>query len=158
MTMPYVLQVRLIAVLALLAALLSPLGAAAVEPADRVVRIGFLSQSPDLPDSNSGRIRRHLAKFGYVEGRNLVIEARDGHGDPALLKRAAAELVALKVDLIFAITSPAAFAAKAATDRIPIVVWAAHGAVETQASNARATALCRQFSRGSARCWTPGSS
>jgi putative tryptophan/tyrosine transport system substrate-binding protein len=44
---------------------------------------------------------------------------------------AAAELVRLKPDVIVALTNVAAFPAKQATSTIPIVVWGAHGALET---------------------------
>jgi putative ABC transport system substrate-binding protein len=102
----------------------------AADPPERVVRIGYLGVNPPL-GSGSARILPALAALGYVEGRNLVFDIRHAGGDPARLPEAAAELVKLKVDLIYAVTSPAAFAAKAATQTIPIVAWAAHAAVET---------------------------
>lgn len=105
-------------------------GAPAADQQNRVVRVGYLSQYP-LLNLGSGRITQELAKLGYLEGKNLVLEVRHAGGDPDRLAEAAAELVRLKVDVIYAVTSPAAFAAKNATRSIPIVVWAAHGAVET---------------------------
>jgi putative tryptophan/tyrosine transport system substrate-binding protein len=66
-------------------------------------------------------ILRGLQEGGFVVGRNVTIEHRfaDGHNDrlPAL----AAELVQRKVNVIFANTTPPAYAAKAATSTIPIV-------------------------------------
>jgi putative tryptophan/tyrosine transport system substrate-binding protein len=63
--------------------------------------------------------------LAYVEGRNLVIEIRDAEGKlerfPALL----ADLVALKVDVILAGSTPHALAAKQATRTLPIVFAAA---------------------------------
>ena len=41
-----------------------------------------------------------LRDFGYVEGRNLVIEYRSAEGKLERLPILAAELVALKVDVI----------------------------------------------------------
>jgi putative tryptophan/tyrosine transport system substrate-binding protein len=123
-------RLPMITALMLLAMLLVP-AAKADDAPNRVVRIGFLSQNPRLPNVSSGRIDVELAKLGYVEGRNLVLEVRHAGGNPDRLAEAAAELVKLKVDVIYAVTSPAAFAAKNATRSIPIVVWAAHGAVET---------------------------
>ncbi|MEY4747836.1 MAG: hypothetical protein RIQ60_50 [Pseudomonadota bacterium] len=97
---------------------------------DRVMHVGFLNTSPlSNPRVASSRIGEELARFGYVEGRNLVIDVRHSGGDPQGLDAAAAELVKLKVDLIFAVTIPAAFAAQRATRNIPIVVWGAHGAM-----------------------------
>jgi putative tryptophan/tyrosine transport system substrate-binding protein len=123
----------LLAGLVLLPSLLWPAGGNAAEPPERVVRIGYLSLNPPLGPARSGsaRILPELARLGYVEGKNMVFEVRHAGGDPARLAEAAAELVKLKVDLIYAVTSPAAFAAKAATQSIPIVAWAAHAAVET---------------------------
>jgi putative ABC transport system substrate-binding protein len=71
---------------------------------------------PILVDFRAG-----LAEAGYVEGQNVAIEYRwsDGHSDrlPAL----AAELVALKVDLIMTGGGPGTLAAMKATSTIPIV-------------------------------------
>jgi putative tryptophan/tyrosine transport system substrate-binding protein len=114
---------------ALLTMGMGPVAHAADAP-ERVVRVGFLSLNP-LASSSASRIRPELAKLGYVEGKNMVLEVRHAGGDPARLPEAAAELVKLKIDVIYAVTSPAAFAAKAATQSIPIVAWAAHAAVET---------------------------
>jgi putative ABC transport system substrate-binding protein len=107
-----------------------PPSATAADPAGRVAHIGYLSQSPVTTRSAAG-IRRSLAALGYEEGRNLVFDVRHGNDDKAQLGKAAAELVALKVDVIVAFTNPAAFAAKQVTSTVPIVVWGAHGAVQT---------------------------
>ncbi len=66
-----------------------------------------------------------LAENGLVEGRNVSIEFRWAHGRYDRLPALAAELVALKVDLILASGgAPPAFAAKAATTSTPIVFTA----------------------------------
>jgi ABC-type uncharacterized transport system substrate-binding protein len=62
-----------------------------------------------------------LRDLGYVEGRNVVIEYRDAEGKRQRLLALAAELVALKVDVIVAPNTPAALAAKQATRTLPIV-------------------------------------
>jgi putative ABC transport system substrate-binding protein len=98
--------------------------------AGRVVRVGYLrAQAPDdsIP---SWHIRQEMAKLGYVEGRNIVFEVSHAGGDPARLPAAAAELVTRNVDVIFAVNTESAMAAKAATKTIPIVAWGMHGAVE----------------------------
>ena len=46
--------------------------------------------------------RQGLSDLGYVEGRNLVIEIRSAEGKAERLPALAAELVALKVDVILA--------------------------------------------------------
>ncbi len=62
-----------------------------------------------------------LRDLGHVEGRNVVIEYRSAEGKPERLPALAAELVALKVDVIVATGTPASLAAKQATRTLPIV-------------------------------------
>jgi ABC-type uncharacterized transport system substrate-binding protein len=98
-----------------------PLGTEAQQAA-KVPRIGFLATTtlvanPHLQEA----FRQGLHDLGYVEGGNVVIEYRSAEGKPERLPALAAELVALKVDIIFAGNTPAALAAKQATRTIPIV-------------------------------------
>ncbi len=65
--------------------------------------------------------RQGLRELGYVEGRNIKFEYRSAD-HPDRLPGLAEELVQLKVDVIVAISTPAAQAAKRATSTIPIVV------------------------------------
>src|SRR5262245_11139247 len=91
--------------------------------AANVPRIGFLAVG-----TREGRafviegFLRGLREHGYVEGRNILIEYRFSEGRHERLPELAAELVALKVDLILASGSPASFAARDATRTIPIVM------------------------------------
>ena len=80
--------------------------------------------------------RQGLRDLGYVEGRNVVIEYRDADGKAERLPALAAELVALKVDVIVAPATPAALAAKHATTTIPIVIATAGDPVESGSSPA----------------------
>lgn len=121
----------LAAALSCLALLLWPPGAAAAEPAERVPTVGVLTINPPLPGVTYARLGEELAKLGHVEGRNLRIEVRHAGGNPDRLPEMAAELVRLKVDVIYAITTPAVLAARDATRTIPIVGYAMHGALET---------------------------
>lgn len=66
--------------------------------------------------------RERLIQLGYVEGRNLVLEYRYANGQAEQLPALAADLVRLQVHVIVAFTTPAAYAAKAATASIPIVM------------------------------------
>jgi putative ABC transport system substrate-binding protein len=68
-----------------------------------------------------GAVFQGLRDLGYVEGRNLVIEYRSAEGKSERLPALAAELVALKVDVILAATPPYALAAMQATKTVPIV-------------------------------------
>ena len=74
--------------------------AAEAQQAAKVARIGYLATNlaanPHLPEA----FRQGLRDLGYIEGRNLVIEYRDAEGKLERLPALAAELVALKVDVI----------------------------------------------------------
>ena len=96
--------------------------AAGAQQATKVARIGYLSVNlAAAPPNLHEAFRQGLRDLGYVEGRNVVIEYRDADGKPERLSRLAAELVALKVDVIMAGSTPNARAAKQATTTIPIV-------------------------------------
>ena len=105
----------------LLGGLFSP-SAAAAQQAAKVARIGYLSVNLSAaPPNLHEAFRQGLRDLGYVEGRDVVIEYRDAEGKPERLPTLAAELVALKVDVIMAGSTPNALAAKQATATIPIV-------------------------------------
>ncbi|HEV2053652.1 MAG TPA: ABC transporter substrate-binding protein [Methylomirabilota bacterium] len=95
--------------------------AAEAQQAAKVPRIGWLAvnlaPNPHLREA----FRQGLRDLGYVEGRNLVIEYRDAEGKLERLPALAAELVALKVDVIVAPNTVAALAATQATRTLPIV-------------------------------------
>jgi putative ABC transport system substrate-binding protein len=94
--------------------------------------IGFLNPLTlaGIPERISG-FYQGLAELGYIEGRNVAVEYRwaDGHNDR--LGALAADLVAHRVMVIAALGSTAtALAAKAATDKIPIVFTSGADPVE----------------------------
>ena len=95
--------------------------AAEGQQAAKIARIGYLAGSltvnPHLPEA----FRQGLRDLGYVEGRDVVIEYRDAIGKLEQLPALAAELVALKVDVIVAAATRHALAAKQATSILPIV-------------------------------------
>jgi putative ABC transport system substrate-binding protein len=64
---------------------------------------------------------QRLRELGWVEGRNVRIEYRWVEGHTERFAEIAAEFVRLKVDVIFALGTEAALAAKQATADIPIV-------------------------------------
>jgi putative tryptophan/tyrosine transport system substrate-binding protein len=88
-------------------------------PAAKVHRVGFLSLTSREPHHES--FWEGLREFGYVEGRNITIEARYAAHQSERLPELAAELVRLPVDVIVAAGTPAAQAAKRVTNTIPIV-------------------------------------
>src|SRR5574341_417883 len=109
------------AITLLLGGLFSPVAAEAQQAA-KVARIGFLvANLAALPHLREAFLQG-LRDLGYVEGRNVVIEYRDAEGKSERLPALAAELVALKVDVILAVGgTPSALAAKQATRTLPII-------------------------------------
>src|SRR4030095_832767 len=84
-----------------------------------VRRVGWLH----LGQPWSLRIFRDKRReLGWIEGRNLVIDARFADNDASRLPALAAELVELRVDVIVTQTTNAAVAAKKATTVIPLVM------------------------------------
>lgn len=113
---------RTVAVIIFLAAVWTPLSSKAQEPA-KVWKIGVLvSSSPSLNASRDEGLRQGLREFGYLEGKDLVMEYRYAEGKLNRLADLAAELVRLKVDVIVVGGTRVAVAAKRATGTIPIVV------------------------------------
>jgi putative ABC transport system substrate-binding protein len=106
----------------------------------KVYRIGFLSDDPDPGDQTLDpqhcplgppvvgqdywrSLLEGLREHGYVPGQNLVIECRYTAGRAERASALAAELVNLKPDLIIALSTVNALAAKRATTEIPIIIF-----------------------------------
>lgn len=95
------------------------------QQAARVWRIGYIDFGSRQSTLDSGRyaaLLQGLRERGYVEGGNLLLEARYADGKADRVDGFAAELVRLKVDLILTLGSAASRAAQHATTSIPIVV------------------------------------
>ena len=106
------------------AAVAAPSSAPGQQPA-KIWRIGILETvSAALNAKNLDALRRGLRELGYVEERNYVLEYRSADGDAQRYPALADELVRLGVDLIVTRGTPAARAAKNATEKIPIVMAA----------------------------------
>jgi ABC-type uncharacterized transport system substrate-binding protein len=104
----------------LIVAFLSAGPVAQAQQPRRTPRIGFL-----VPGSQSAysthieAFRQGLRDLGYIEGKNIAVEYRYAENNFDVL---AAELVRLKVDVIFTGGQPAVLAVKRATNTIPIVM------------------------------------
>lgn len=95
------------------------------QPRER--RIGFLSSNlrPSAEALSAHPLIKGLAQYGYVAGRNLVVDWRFAAGQFDALPDLVAELGRLPVEVIVAGGGLAASAAAAATTRIPVVVVSA---------------------------------
>jgi putative ABC transport system substrate-binding protein len=92
----------------------------------------------DIP-SQTDATRRQLHELGYVEGRNIRLEFRNAAGNADTLPALAQELVQEGgVDVIIAISTPAALAAYKATQTIPIVAFTAVDPVASGLANSLA--------------------
>jgi putative tryptophan/tyrosine transport system substrate-binding protein len=96
-----------------------PLGALAQA---RVPRIGVLALTDADQDLFANELRTGLRELGVAEGQAFYLELRSAGGSANRLPHLAGELVALKVDVLVAIFTPCALAAKQATPSIPIVM------------------------------------
>ena len=107
----------------LLTSLLATARSVDAQSTDNIRRIGFLAGGARAVAAPMvGAFRNALRDLGWVEGQNVMIESRFAEGRFDRLPDLAAELVRLKVDLIVAVPTPAALAAKKATGTIPIVM------------------------------------
>jgi len=66
-------------------------------------------------------VRLGFRELGYVEGHTITLEHRFPNEEPARFRSMAAELAALKPDVLLAAGGPASIAAKNATTSIPVV-------------------------------------
>jgi len=87
-------------------------------------KIGILMPAVENDAESRARIaafRKGLREQGWAEGRNLQIEIRWALDDPNLMRRHAAELVAIAPDVIVALSPPGLAAVQRETRSIPTV-------------------------------------
>jgi putative ABC transport system substrate-binding protein len=118
------------AIIALVVLGAAPLAKA--QQAAKVTRVGLLVGYRAGGSRTVEAFRQGLRDLGYVEGHNLIIEYRDAEGKNDRFAALAAELVALKVDVIVAPSTPAVLAATQATNTIPIIFVGAADAVTSR--------------------------
>jgi putative ABC transport system substrate-binding protein len=98
------------------------------EALGKVWRLGFLAQGYE---KFYDALFDGLPNLGYEEGRNLLVERRYAEGRNERFQEFAAEMVALKVDVIIVSTTPAGFAVKSPATNIPVVFPNAISPVES---------------------------
>ena len=90
----------------------------------KIPRIGYVSPTgdPKAPGLGVEGFRQGLRDFGYIEGKNIVVEYRFTEGKGNRNSSLVAELVQLKVDVLVVPGPGGTRAAKEATKTIPIVI------------------------------------
>jgi putative ABC transport system substrate-binding protein len=79
----------------------------------KLVRIGFVAgTSSSSGTQNLEALRQGLRELGYIEGDNIHIEPRWAEGSAERFPGLIAELIKLKVDLVFVSSAAGALAAK----------------------------------------------
>lgn len=101
-----------LAVVAVLAA-----APAAWAQAPKVFKIAILTDAMVQWHSTTEGFRDGLKEFGYVEGKNVIFEARAAQGDMTRVPELAAQLVQWKPDLLFCVSD----ACRRDTGKIPMV-------------------------------------
>ena len=98
--------------------------AARAQQRERIGRVGVLNSETGtnaMWPAEIGAFREGLARSGWVEGRNLLIEIRHGAGDAARFRALAVELVSLAPDVIVTTSGATTRAIQGQTKTIPIV-------------------------------------
>ena len=88
----------------------------------KIPRIGIVRGDRNAPAPSIKIFQQALQDLGYVEGKNIQFEYRYTEGSRDQAARIAAELVNLKVDILFSTQAIVIHAAKQATKTIPIVM------------------------------------
>ncbi len=117
-------------VLALGVGVLAPFASFAQQ--QKVYRVGFLGNSTAALEANLVEpFREGLRDFGYVEGKNVLIEYRWAEGRYERFPGLVEELIASKVDVIVTAGTPATLAVKKTTTSVPLVMVAVGDPVGT---------------------------
>jgi putative tryptophan/tyrosine transport system substrate-binding protein len=114
------LRILISGLCALLLALSVP--AEAQQQAMKILRIGIVTGISSDPSSRIKIFRQALQELGYIEGKNILFEYRDTEGDRGRVPGIVAELMSLKVDILFSTQAIVIREAKQATKTIPIVM------------------------------------
>ena len=111
------------------ALVIPPLAVKAQQPG-KVPRIGYLVQNTaEISQRTFAAFRDGLRQHGWVEGHTIAVETRYADGNVDQLPALVSELIRSKVDIIVTTSSGTTWAAKNATQSIPIVMGASANAV-----------------------------
>jgi putative ABC transport system substrate-binding protein len=97
--------------------------AARGQPTRKMPRVGVLWHAGSAEEEAIylGALQQGFNDLGYIDGKTIALEHRFPNEQPERFASLAAELAALRVDVLVAVTLPAALAAQRATTTIPIV-------------------------------------
>jgi len=100
-----------------------PLAARAQQPTKKIPRVGVLWHAGSAEEEAIylGAFMEGLKGLGYIDGKTIALEHRFPNEQPERFVSLAAELAALKPDILIAVTQQATVAAQRATTTIPIV-------------------------------------
>jgi putative ABC transport system substrate-binding protein len=103
--------------------LLAASRAVEAQPAGKILRVGVLWHGGNAEEEANflGAVREGFTQLGYVEGKNIALLNTFAGEEYERFHRNAAELVSSNVDVIVAVTQPAAVAAQRSTKTLPIV-------------------------------------
>ena len=87
--------------LTLCSLLLALCSAVQAQQVSKIRRIGIVTGISSDPSSRIKIFRQELQELGYFEGRNIQFEYRDNEGNRDRVPGIVAELVRLKVDVLF---------------------------------------------------------
>src|SRR5436190_7419279 len=102
--------------------------AAGAQQRERMRRVSLITQAAENQPGTQAAIaafRESLAKLGWIEGRNLLLDLRYGDGDAERIQAHAAELVRLAPDVIVTGGAFPTRASQQQTQTIPIVMTGA---------------------------------
>ena len=109
--------------LAILAAvILNPINPAIAQQPGKIPRIGIVTGAVSEATSYTEVFRQALQELGYFEGKNILFEYRATEGNRDRIPEIVAELMRLKVNILFSTQAIVIRAAKQATKTIPIVM------------------------------------
>ena len=111
-----------IILLVLCSLLLATCSTVQAQQVTKIPRIGIVTGIATDPSSRIKTFRQALQELGYFEGKNILFEYRNNEGDRSRVPGIVAELVRLKVDIIFSTQAIVIREAKQATKTIPIVM------------------------------------
>jgi putative ABC transport system substrate-binding protein len=96
-----------------------------LEASSKIPRVGIIQLiSHDAMDSSRKGFMDGLAEAGYIDGKTIVYDYQNAHGDISTLHTIAQKFVRDNVDLIYTLSTPAVQASAKATKTIPIVMGA----------------------------------